>query len=133
MLYASLLSACTKSTPEQAIVEHIAEVQAAVEDKSAGRIMDILSDEFIANRELDKKALYRLLIAQFLQHNNINVIVSGLEVELAEHDPYRATMSCSVIVTGAERLLPDQGRIYQVSGRWLLDEGEWLLASLNWQ
>ena len=36
-------------------------------------------------------------------------------------------------LTGAEGLIPDSARLYDVKLEWWLDDGEWKLARLDWE
>ncbi len=131
-----LLSACGKTPPEEAIGENIDALQLAIQEKDNGAVREHLSGQFRGLGErgthLDAGNVRQYLAGLFLRYRNINVLVSNTRVTVEEYDPYRATSTSSVVVTGAEGLIPDTARIYQVKGIWALEEGEWKLLEVSW-
>ena len=95
--------------------------------------MEHILDSFRGNEHMDKTQLRKFLTVHFLRHNNINVVVTQMNIKHDPALPYYATMEGIVAVTGAENILPQDGRIYSISGRWELHGDDWLLAELNWQ
>ena len=128
-----LLSSCSKTPPVEAIENNLAVIQAAIEAKNNGDVMEHILDSFRGNEHLDKTNLRKLLAAHFLRHKNINVVVTTMQVEHNPKSPFYAYMHGLVAITGAEHLLPEDGRIFKVSGQWELHDGDWLLAKLDWQ
>ncbi|MEM7280695.1 MAG: hypothetical protein AAF438_03540 [Pseudomonadota bacterium] len=133
LLLSLLLTACAKPPAEEIIREHMDGIQQAVEAKKSRDVLQFLKEDFLGNNHVDKLEVRRILVAQFLRHNNISVVFSSLDVEYRPELPYRATMTGLVAVTGAENLLPDDGRLLSIDGTWGLVEDEWRLETLNWQ
>ena len=129
-----LLSACSKHPPaEVAIAENIEAIQSAIEDKNRSDVMLFLTDNFTANGYLNKEELGKMLLLQFLAHNKISVTVVSSDIQIEPGHTDLAQAKLAVIVTGATRLIPDDGRIYQVTSSWQLNDGDWLLDRLNWE
>ena len=128
-----LLGACGSPPPlEQAIADNTRAIQAALEGKNRSGVLDQLSDEFSANRELDKEAIGVMLLRHFIAHRNITVTI--LDRTITPHPGYAnlAEAHYRVILTGAENLLPDSARAYEVKALWRLEGDEWLLYEINW-
>lgn len=130
---AIMLAACGKTPPEEAILANIKASQKAVENRDAGDAVKYLTDNFSGNRGMDKQELRRLLAVIFLQHKNINVVITRMDIKVNEYDPSTATMEGVVVATGADRLLPSDGRIFKVNGDWILQNDEWRLSKISWQ
>lgn len=128
-----LLASCGTSDPETAIRANIAATQKAVEAKESGKAVRYLADDFSGTAGIDKRGVQRILLAQFIQHKNINVAITRLDITVNEHNPVTARMEAVVIVTGAEDLLPQNGELLNVTGDWELHDGEWLLVSAQWE
>ena len=129
----SRLVACGETGPEAAIRAKIDLVQKAAEEKIPRRIVAHVADDFSGNHGLNKQRLRALLAGVFLRYKNINVLITSLEVNIDPQHPILATMQAVVLVTGAEHILPENGRVFQVSGDWRLFEGEWELQRATWQ
>lgn len=131
-----LLSACGKTPPEEAIGKNIDELQLAIQEKDNGGVREHLSSQFRGfgerGTQLDADNVRQYLAGIFLRYRNINVLISNTSIAVAEYDPYRATSTSSVVVTGADGLIPDTARVYQVKGTWVLEEDEWKLLEVAW-
>lgn len=123
----------TETGPEEAIRDNIATIQQAVEGKDTGEVLDFLTEQFLGNGQLDKQGLKRLMLGYYLRHRKINIVVTRMDIEVSPYDPYSAKMQGVVVLTGTDRLLPQDGRIVNVSGEWQKYGDDWLLARLNWE
>jgi hypothetical protein len=127
------LHGCKRNTAEEAIRANIAQIETAVEQRDAGEVTGFLADAFLANGQMDRRALHRMMAGYFLRFKNIRVLVSAVEIEINPYDPVRASMSARVAVLGLDGLLPEDGNVYQVTGEWRFDRGDWLLYSFDWE
>jgi hypothetical protein len=125
--------ACSRTPPEEAILSNIKSMQEAAENKEARSAVKYLADNFSGNREIDKTGLRRILAGVFLRHQNINVAITRMDIEVKAEDPFSAMMNGVVILTGAENILPQDGRVYKVSGEWQLQDDEWMLVRAQWE
>jgi hypothetical protein len=128
-----LLAGCGGEGPEAEIRANIASMQQAVEAKESGAAVEYLAEHFTGSHGLDKQGLRRILLGIFLQHKNINVAITRLDITVDEYNPVNARMEAVVAVTGAQNLLPQDGDLISVSGDWELHEGEWLLVNAHWE
>lgn len=128
-----LLASCSKTPPVEAVQANIDAIQLAIEEKNTGAIMQHVLDTFRGNESLDKSNLRKLLAVHFIRHKNINVVITRMDVNHDPKFPFHASMEGVVALTGAENILPQDGRLFKVSGKWQLHDGDWLLDSLNWE
>jgi len=138
MLMAVFCVACARTPPEEAIHEAVAAIQTALAEHDNRGVRAHLATGFQggpadAPTQLDPGGVQRLLAGYFLRYPNIGVVVTGLTVTPLAHDPTQAWSEASVLLTGAEGLIPDTGRIYTVRGLWRQAEGDWQLAELSWE
>lgn len=133
LLILPALSCTTQTGPEEAIRANINAVQQAVEDKDTGEVLDFVTEQFLGNGRIDKQGLRALMLAYYLRHKNINVVVTRMDIEVSPYDPYSAKMQGAVVLTGTDHLLPENGRLVNVSGEWQKYGDDWLLARLDWQ
>lgn len=131
--FSFLLFSCSKSAPEEAIMANIKSMQQGLEERSLSQSLEFVAVNFVGSHGLDKAALQRILVGQFLRHQNITVLITRLEVTVHPSDPYSAKMEGVVAATGAERFLPQDGRVYKVRGDWQLLDDEWMLVRLEWE
>lgn len=130
-----MLSGCGQPLPAaQQIKAHIAEITAGLETKDHSQITDHLSEQFLANNRLDKSAIRRMILAHFLRHQSIDIVLENLSVSLNDNDPNRATVQGNVIVSGGSgRLIPDSGRLVNVDSQWQIERGEWRVVAMSWE
>ena len=127
---------CSKSTPEQAILNNIDALQTAIEDKDNSDVREHISLHFIGGSgatQITADNLQAYLAGMFLRHAKIGVLVSNTQVTVSEFDPYIATSTSTVAVTGAEGLIPDAARLYKVNATWRLESDQWKLLELTWK
>lgn len=124
---------CSKSLPEEAIMANLKSMQQGLEDRKAGKSLEFVSEDFVGNQGLDKRSLKRIMLGQFLRHQNITVVITRMDITINPSDPYSASMEGVVAATGAQNLLPQDGRLYSVQGDWRSIDDEWMLIRLEWE
>ena len=131
LLMALALAGCGGPPPEQAVRAQIAAMQAAIDARDAGKVSDLLAEDFVGNDGLDRRGARQLSAAVFLRHREVAATVGPVSVELrGEGD---AIARFSVLATGGSGgLLPEQGQVYQLETGWRLVDGEWKLLSASW-
>ena len=127
------LYSCSRTPPEEAILANIDSIQIAVEEKKTRKIVSYLTDNFSGSHDLDKQGLRRLLMGLFLRHENINIFVTRMDITYDPRQPQIANMDGIVLLTGASNLLPENGKILKVKGKWHNQDGDWLLANAEWE
>ena len=125
------LCACTRTTPEQRLRDTVASLQAAIEDRSAGDIREVLADDFVGPEGLDREGAVRVAQAMFLRYRDIGITIAGpLQVRM---QPGHASVRFEAALAGGSgSLLPDAARLYSVETGWRLDGGNWRLTSAKW-
>jgi hypothetical protein len=126
-----LVAGCQRSDPEQAIRDAIDGIELAISERNAGGVSKHLADGFLLDGQLDRDAVYRMMIAQFLRFRNIGTVTSGLVVEIHPNDPGRAFARASVAIAGMQGLIPEDGNLYRINSEWRLEDGAWLLYKLD--
>jgi hypothetical protein len=127
-----LLAACSRVSPEQAVMDRIGAMQEAIDARDAGALDDLIADDFVGNDGLDKRGARQLAVATFLRYREVSAKLGPAKVELrGEHD---AVARFSVLATGGSGgLLPDSGQVYEVETGWRLVDGEWKLLNASWK
>jgi len=127
----ALVAGCGRGDAEAALREDIAALQAAIEARDAGAMADHLAGDFVGSDGMDRDGARRLAALYFMRHGNVGVTAGPLEVELrGDH----ATVRTTVVVTGGSGgLLPDTGRVRDVTTGWRREDGDWRMTSLRWE
>jgi hypothetical protein len=132
------LSGCARTPPEAAIGEAVEAIDTALDAQDNAGVRRWLAEDFRGGPAgtadpLDKAGVQRLLAGYFLRYRHIGVVVSGLTVTPLAHDDTQAWSEAKVLLTGAEGLIPDTGRLYTVRGLWQRDGDDWALRELTWE
>lgn len=124
-----VLAACSRSTPEQALRIRIIQMQQGVEQREPARVIAPLAGDFLGNGGMDRQALERLLRAQLLLNQRIEVVLGPLDVRI---DGQSAQADFTVVLAGGNGRLFERGRIHQVSTHWREQDGQWQLYRAQW-
>ncbi len=126
-----VVSACSRSDPEQAVRAQLEALQQAIDARDAGAVEDLLAEDFIGNEGMDRRGAKQLAAAVFLRHREIGARLGPVTVEL--RGEREAIARFSVLATGGSGgLLPEQGQVYQVQTGWRLQDGDWKLLNASW-
>lgn len=130
LLVLAAVAGCRREPPEQALRRQVAALQAAVADRDAGKVADVLSADFVGNGGIDREGAKRLALLQFMRNRDVGVSLGPLDVAVqGDH----ATVRCSVVLTGGSGgLLPESGSVRGTTSGWRLEDGEWRMTSLAW-
>ena len=127
----SLAAGCRRESAEQALRGDIASLQAAIESRDAGAMARFLAGDFVGNDGLDRDGARRLAALHFMRNASIGVATGPLEVELqGDHATVRTTV---VLTGGSGGILPDTGRVRDVTTGWRREDGDWRMTSLRWE
>ena len=126
-----VVSACSRSDPEQAVRAQLEALQQAIDARDAGAVEDLLAEDFIGNEGMDRRGAKQLAAAVFLRHREIGARLGPVTVEL--RGEREAIARFSVLATGGSGgLLPEQSQVYQVQTGWRLQDGDWKLLNASW-
>lgn len=130
LLLALLAIGCARTPPEQRLRETVASLQAAIEQRDASALQEILSTDFVGPESLDRDGTRRLAQLLFLRHREIGVTLGPVDVQL---QPGHATARfTAAVAAGTGQGLPDTAQLYEVETGWREDDGEWRLTSARW-
>ena len=124
-----VLAACSRSTPEQALRQQITQMQQGVERREPSAVLAPLAEDFLGNGGMDRQGLERLLRAQLLLNQRIEVVLGPVDVHI-ERDTAQADFT--VMLAGGNGRLFERGRIHQVTTHWRQHGGQWQLYRAQW-
>lgn len=132
-LVALALVACSRTDPEQQLLQTAQALQAAIEARDTGDVMDLVDENFRGSANLDPQSARRLLTATFLRYQNIQVVALAPTVRIDTSAPQLGFIESKVVVTGAQGLIPERAEPYTVRTEWRLVDGDWKLSDLRWE
>lgn len=125
-------TACSRATPEHAVRQQLEALQTAIDARDAGAVHDLLTEDFIGNRGIDRRGVRQLAVAVFLQHREVGARLGPVTVEMRGNT--EATATFSVLATGGNGgLLPESGQVFEVETGWRLIDGDWRLLNASWK
>lgn len=133
VLAAAALAACGKGDPQARLEAAAKALQAAIEARHTGDVMDLLDEHFQGSGNLDRDGTRRLLTATFLRYQNIKVIAMSSSHRVDPQTPSLGVSEAQVLVTGAQGLVPERAEPYKVRLEWRLVGGDWKLSDLRWE
>lgn len=123
--------ACSRTPPEQAVRKQLEALQSAIDARDAGAVQDLLAEDFVGNKGLDRRGARQLAVAVFLRHRDVAARLGPVTVEL--HSETEATVKFSVLATsGSGGLLPENGQVFEFETGWRLVDGDWRLLNARW-
>lgn len=125
------IAGCTRTPPEQALRETVAELEAAVGERDAAAVEAQLAEDFIGPDGLDRTGARRLAQALFLRYRSTGATLGPLEIAL--QDRHATVRFTAALTAGAGGLLPESGQVYEVETGWRLEGDEWRLVSAEWK
>jgi hypothetical protein len=106
-------------------------LQSAIDARDAGAVHDLLSEDFVGNRGIDRRQARQLAVAVFLQHRDVGAHLGPVKVELRSET--EATAKFSVLATGGNGdVLPKNGQVFEIETGWRLIDGRWRLLNAHW-
>jgi hypothetical protein len=130
LLLCLLCMACARQPDAEAIRERIGQMAGAAEAKSAGDLLDGISEDFIGNGELDRARLASFVRGQLLTGNAIGVDLGTIEVDVRGD---RATARFQATLTdGSGRWIPDRRATLDIETGWRREGGEWTCYNATW-
>jgi hypothetical protein len=127
------LGACSRTDPEQQLLETAQALQTAIEARDTGDVMDLVDENFRGSANLDPQSARRLLTATFLRYQNIKVVALAPTVRIDPSAPLLGFIESKVVVTGAQGLIPERAEPYTVRTEWRQVDGDWKLSDLRWE
>ena len=125
-----VMAACSKLSDEQIIRNTISDMIRAVEEKERKTFVSYLDKDFRAQKTQRIADIQSMMFYHYQRNKNINIYVSDTEIRV---DGKRADVILSVILTGAEGLLPKRVRAYRVEMMWRKLDDAWLVSRAHWE
>ena len=130
-LLLSVLIACSEPpSDEKLIASALEQLQQAAEKKQLRSVMRYFTDDFLGHQQMNKAGLQGYFYVHFRHNPRVTVYVSNVDIQLDEH---QAWVSCHLLVTGSQHVMPDKGRLYLVTSSWRKDRGEWHVFRAEWE
>jgi hypothetical protein len=134
LLASSLLFSCggDELTVEQQIIGAILEMERLAEAGERAAFMEMVAGEFDGQLgTLTRDEFHRFMLMQWNEHNRLHAQLFPISVR--ELGPGMAVAEFNALITGGRGLLPDSGELFSIRTRWVLEEGDWLLSSADWE
>lgn len=127
-----LLSACTRSSPEQALRTQLQDMQKAVENGEIRDAMAAVAEDFSGPRGMERAALHNLLRMQVLGGRRVGVTTTPYQIEL-RGDAATVRFNALLTASGQGQWLPQQAQNFDVTLGWRLRGDDWQLHYADWQ
>jgi len=125
------LGACQRTPDDVAVRNTIIGMAKAVEAKDSRAFLAHISESYRDHDGRDRNGLRQLLLANFVQNQNIVVLVSDIVIELRDN---RADVHLTARLTSGKQLLADRRfGSYRVHTLWQRTGGDWQIYQAEWQ
>lgn len=128
-----MLSSCSSNDPLTELKVGVQQLQNSLEAKSSAEVASRLHPQFQAQNQYDSDWAKRTMTGLFLRHRNIDITILNQQSRLDPHARDMAYTDATVILSGAQNLIPDQAAQYQVHIEWRRDDAQWKLHRLVWK
>ena len=128
-----LLAACKENlSVEQNIIANLRAMEEAAEQAEHFEFMAYVSASFSGQyASMDRRAFHRFMIFQLNQKRRLHAQFFPIRVQ--EVSVQQASAQFGLLVTGGNGLLPDSGQFFNVKTNWVLEDGDWLLSTADWE
>ena len=128
-----LLAACKENlSVEQHIIANLRAMEEAAEQAEHFEFMAYVSASFSGQyASMDRRAFHRFMIFQLNQKRRLHAQFFPIRVQ--EVSEQQAPAQFGLLVTGGNGLLPDSGQFFNVKTNWVLEDGDWLLSTADWE
>ena len=132
-----LLFACTAKpvSPEDEIRQYLDNAVEAAESRNHGNLLDLIEEDYLDQKGVDKSQLSTLLRAYFFRHKNIYLFTKIREISFPADNEARVILHVAMagsVISDASTLVNLRARMYRFELQ-LFKKDEWLLRSAKWQ
>lgn len=127
-----LVAGCSKTPPEQAILDALENLETAIEAGDTGAVMDTLTDPAEIQRgshSLQRDEVRRLLMGTFLRYPKRQLAITQVNIELDPVTQRHARVTFTAFAWGGQSVMPDNADSYRVVSDWR-EDGEWKIEGL---
>lgn len=128
-----LFAGCARNDPQDALESAVQQLQAHIEAKKTGAVMDMLHMRFRAQAELDREWAQRTMTLLFLRYPNVKVVAVTHRSQVDPATPLSGRTEAQVLLSGAQGVIPDRVAPYAITLRWRREGDDWKLLDLEWQ
>ena len=128
-----LVAGCSKTPPEQAILDALQNLETAIEAGDTGTVMDTLTDPAEIQRgshSLQRDEVRRLLMGTFLRYPKRQLAITQVNIELDPVTQRHARVTFTAFAWGGQSMMPDNADSYRVVSDWR-EDGEWKIEGLT--
>jgi len=128
-----LVAGCSKTPPEQAILDALENLETAIEAGDTGAVMDTLTDPAEIQRgshSLQRDEVRRLLMGTFLRYPKRQLAITQVNIELDPVTQRHARVTFTAFAWGGQSVMPDNADSYRVVSDWQ-EDGEWKIEGLT--
>ena len=132
-LVALLSAGCGEPPPadEVLINRHLNSLLRAAQNKDLDTFLSYLDEGFVGNGHLRKANIKGILFLHFRQNTHLHVLMRVAEVTV---EGSTANVITQVITAGREEnLIPERGRVLEITSRWVKRGGDWLVTGASWR
>lgn len=127
----ALFAACKRTPDEVQIRNAIDTMVRAVETRDNRAFLAHVSEGYRDHEGRDRNGLRQMLLANFMQNQNIRIFVTGTTVTLRDG---RAEVQLNAQLTSGEQLIADRRfGSYRVRSLWQRQDGDWRLYHAEWE
>lgn len=131
VLMLAMLFACARTPDEAAIRNAIDAMVMAVETRDNRAFLAHVAESYRDHEGRDRNGLRQLLLANFVQHRNIRILVTGTTIEPRDG---RAEVRLHAQLTSGEQLIADRRfGTYRVRTLWHRQGGDWQVYQAEWE
>jgi len=131
-MIALLLVGCSRDDPQAALEAAAKTLQENIEKKDTAALLAQLHPDFRANAAFDRDWVRRTATLMFLRHRNVQVLALSSDSRIDPGYASKGHTEAQLALTGAQGLLPERAGHYSVRIEWWREDGQWLLARLDW-
>jgi len=121
---------CDKTSELSKLKQKINVLVDAVEKHQIKNIANVLAQDFLTGKNLNKAQFLFFVDYQFKRNKNISISILDKEIRFNEKN---ADVIFKVLLLGSNDWLPERGQIYNVTSRWKKEKGDWVTSRLRWQ
>lgn len=121
---------CDKTSELSKLNQKINVLVDAVEKHQIKNINNVLAQDFLTDKNLNKPQFLFFVDYQFRRNKNIFITVLDKEIRFNEKN---ADVIFKILLLGSNDWLPERGQVYNVTSRWKKEKGDWVISRLRWQ
>ena len=120
---------CDKTSELSKLKQKINVLVDAIEKHQMKNIANVLAQDFLTDKNLNKPQFLFFVDYQFKRNKNISISFLDKEIRFNEKN---ADVIFKVLLLGSNSWLPERGQIYNVTSRWKKEQGDWVMSRLRW-